>query len=142
MYVQDNYEERGKSMLHLTRRLAAHIPIASPAQPGDTDVTVDTGVTGREGPETAPPTSNLHHIGNTEGFQHLQSLLREANQLCDEKNAFSNRTFKAQLGRRWTHNEQLIVRPCGIIIARATFFGAEAVSSVAVCMYPHIWHAK
>lgn len=35
--------------------------------------------------------------------------------------------------RRWTHNEQLMVWPCGIVIARATFFGAEAVSAVKVC---------
>lgn len=34
--------------------------------------------------------------------------------------------------RRWTHNEQLMVRPCGIVIARATFFGAESVSAVKV----------
>ncbi|KZT51760.1 hypothetical protein CALCODRAFT_442621 [Calocera cornea HHB12733] len=39
--------------------------------------------------------------------------------------------LKARFGRRSTHNEQLVVRPCGIIIARGTFYGAESLSSVA-----------
>jgi hypothetical protein len=51
---------------------------------------------------------------------------------CDSKSATGNRRVKAQFGRRRTHNEQLLVRPCGIIFAWATFFGAEAVSNVLV----------
>ncbi|KAJ7716995.1 hypothetical protein B0H16DRAFT_1612272 [Mycena metata] len=37
---------------------------------------------------------------------------------------------RGRLSRRWTHNEQLMVRCCGIIISRATFFGSEAITSV------------
>ena len=37
-----------------------------------------------------------------------------------------------QLGQRHTHNEQIIVAPCGIIIAWETFFGAEGVVSVII----------
>ncbi|KAI0681980.1 hypothetical protein BC835DRAFT_1289183 [Cytidiella melzeri] len=43
--------------------------------------------------------------------------------------AQGSKRLRAQFGRRRTHNEQLIVAPCGVIIARATFFGSEAVSS-------------
>lgn len=43
-----------------------------------------------------------------------------------------NRKVKAQFGRRRTHNEQIVVRPCGVICSRATLFGAEAVSNVLV----------
>jgi len=50
------------------------------------------------------------------------------------KSDTGNRKFKAQFGRRRTHNEQTLVRPCGVIFARATFFGAEAVSNVLVSM--------
>jgi len=39
---------------------------------------------------------------------------------------------RIKMTRRWTHNEQLFVLCCGIIIARSTFFSAEGVSSVAV----------
>lgn len=49
------------------------------------------------------------------------------------KSATGNQTLKAQFGRRRTHNEQTMVRPCGIICARATFYDAEAVSNVLVC---------
>jgi hypothetical protein len=40
----------------------------------------------------------------------------------------------AQFGRRRTHNEQIIVAPCGMILARETFYGAEGVASVIVCL--------
>lgn len=49
------------------------------------------------------------------------------------KSELGNRKLKAHFGRRRTHSEQLLVRPCGVIVARATFFGAEAVSNVLVC---------
>ena len=40
----------------------------------------------------------------------------------------------ARFGRRRTHNEQILVAPCGMILARETFYGAEAISSCAVCL--------
>ncbi|KAF8834057.1 hypothetical protein BDN67DRAFT_915716 [Paxillus ammoniavirescens] len=42
-------------------------------------------------------------------------------------------------GRKHTHNEQLIVAPCGMILARETFYGAEGVSSV-VEMVKWVFH--
>ncbi|KAF8890918.1 hypothetical protein BD779DRAFT_1610685 [Infundibulicybe gibba] len=38
--------------------------------------------------------------------------------------------IRAQFGRKRTHNEQIIVAPCGMIIARETFYGVEGVASV------------
>jgi hypothetical protein len=51
-----------------------------------------------------------------------------------KKSDTGNKKIKAQFGRRRTHNEQTlpVVRPCGIIFARATMFGAEAVSNFLV----------
>jgi hypothetical protein len=52
---------------------------------------------------------------------------------CPSKAPTGNRAIvRAQFGRRRTHNEQTLVRPCGIIFARATMFGAEAVSNFLV----------
>lgn len=51
---------------------------------------------------------------------------------CPSKSTTGNRIEKAQFSRRRTHNEQTLVRPCGIIFARATMFGAEAVSNFLV----------
>lgn len=44
----------------------------------------------------------------------------------------SKKKSKAVFHRTWTHNEQLAVRPCGIIVSRATFYQAEAISGVKV----------
>lgn len=51
---------------------------------------------------------------------------------CDGKPDGGNWKLKAYFARRCTHNEQLIMRPCGVILSRATFYGAEAISSVHV----------
>ena len=56
------------------------------------------------------------------------------------KSELGNRKLKAQFGRRRTHSEQLLVRPCGVIVARATFFGAEAVSNVLVRYFLSLQH--
>jgi SepF-like predicted cell division protein (DUF552 family) len=40
--------------------------------------------------------------------------------------------IQAQFGWECTHNEQIIVTPCGMIIARETFYGAEGVGSIVV----------
>ncbi|TFY76226.1 hypothetical protein EWM64_g7787 [Hericium alpestre] len=45
---------------------------------------------------------------------------------------------KVQFGRKKTHNEQLFVAPCGMIIACKTFFRSEAYSSVLE-MLKHIY---
>lgn len=41
-------------------------------------------------------------------------------------------TLKGVFSRKWTHNEQLMVRPCGVVIGRATFYNAESMSGVKV----------
>ncbi|KAJ7623919.1 hypothetical protein DFH06DRAFT_1340239 [Mycena polygramma] len=37
---------------------------------------------------------------------------------------------KGKNSRNWTHNEQLFVRCCGVIISRATFYGSEGLTGV------------
>jgi hypothetical protein len=44
---------------------------------------------------------------------------------------------RAQFGRKRSHNEQIFVTPCGEIVARETFYGTEAVSSVVVSISLH-----
>ena len=46
-----------------------------------------------------------------------------------------NPQIRAQFGRHQTHNEQLFVAPCGMIIARETFYHAEALYSVIVRIF-------
>ncbi|KDR69492.1 hypothetical protein GALMADRAFT_77432, partial [Galerina marginata CBS 339.88] len=49
---------------------------------------------------------------------------------CDGKPETGNRNVQARFGRRWTHNEQLCVASCGVILGRATFYGSEAPNGV------------
>lgn len=41
--------------------------------------------------------------------------------------------IRALMGRMHSHNEELLVRPCGVIIGRCTCFGAESPEQVIVC---------
>jgi hypothetical protein len=45
---------------------------------------------------------------------------------------------KANFERKRTHNEQVLVAPCGVILARETFYGAEAISSCVVSKRQHV----
>jgi hypothetical protein len=42
------------------------------------------------------------------------------------------RPIKGSASRKWTHNEQLFVRCCGVIISRATMYGSEGLTGVKV----------
>lgn len=47
--------------------------------------------------------------------------------------------IRAVFGRKRTHNEQILVAPCGVIIARDTFYNAESIPSIAVSPRMRIW---
>ncbi|KDQ50429.1 hypothetical protein JAAARDRAFT_74233 [Jaapia argillacea MUCL 33604] len=49
---------------------------------------------------------------------------------CEGKPEEGNRKFRAQFGWRRTHNEELCVATCGVILGRATFFGSEGPNGV------------
>ncbi|KAJ3902565.1 hypothetical protein F5879DRAFT_923726 [Lentinula edodes] len=68
-------------------------------------------------------------------FSPLESLEFELDVDSDEQDLMhksdkGNRPSKAFFAHRRTHNAQLVVCACGIISARATMFGAEAISGV------------
>ncbi|KAJ6485282.1 hypothetical protein DFH09DRAFT_949028, partial [Mycena vulgaris] len=70
--------------------------------------------------------------------------------VCDGKPEKGNKTVRARFGRRRTHNEQLCVGSCGVILGRATFYGSEAPNGVrefwmklfpTKASLPHVlWH--
>ena len=79
--------------------------------------------------------SDLEDVDAADASSHEGALMPvddEALAECDGKAEAGNRKLRTFFGRRRTHNEQLIMRPCGVIIARATFFGSEAISAVNV----------
>jgi len=56
----------------------------------------------------------------------------EADPTCKEKDLDGKRRIRAQFGRQRSHNEQILVRPCGIVVARKTFFGSETTPQTIV----------
>jgi hypothetical protein len=44
----------------------------------------------------------------------------------------NTRPIKGSASRKWTHNEQLFVRCCGVITSRATMYGSEGLTGVKV----------
>jgi hypothetical protein len=61
-----------------------------------------------------------------------EELTVDASGICDGKPEAGNRTVRARFGRRRTHNEELCVASCGVILGRATFYGSEAPNGVRV----------
>ena len=72
-------------------------------------------------------------------------LMGEGSDLCPDKPAIMLHSLRAMFGCCWMHNEQIFIRPCGIIIKRMTFYGSETMLQVLVCPIPdsgyHIMHA-
>ncbi|GJE98506.1 hypothetical protein PsYK624_147380 [Phanerochaete sordida] len=69
-------------------------------------------------------------LSNTSATDDLE-LLVDKDGLCDgDKPETGNRHTRARFGRKRTHNEELCVASCGIILGRATFFGSEALNGV------------
>lgn len=52
-----------------------------------------------------------------------EAVNRFAEAQCPSKPESGNKRVRARWTRRQTHNEQPIVRPCGVIVSRTTMFG-------------------
>jgi hypothetical protein len=51
---------------------------------------------------------------------------------CEGKPEEGNQTLHARFRRKRTHNEELCITSCGVILGRATFYGSEAPNGVQV----------
>ncbi|KAK0222261.1 hypothetical protein IW262DRAFT_1296832 [Armillaria fumosa] len=45
-------------------------------------------------------------------------------------------TVVGRLNRKWMHNEQLFVHPCGVIVSRCTFYNAESLTDFLKVTFP------
>jgi hypothetical protein len=75
------------------------------------------------------PTLGGHHTSVALDAAAAQAAL---SQLCADKAASGNRPLRACFGRRRTHNEELCVASCGVILGRVTMYGSEAPNGVRV----------
>ncbi|KAJ7205836.1 hypothetical protein GGX14DRAFT_644475 [Mycena pura] len=128
--IEELHYKHGKAAFTLRDRLQKH----RLAHPHDQAVVSfdDNGADdlGDEGDEW------FEGIEGAEGFvvrrqDHLGSIGIDDTVPCEAvKSDTGNRKYKALFGGLRTHNEQILVRPCGVIVSRATFYNAEAVSNV------------
>ncbi|KAF8583377.1 hypothetical protein K439DRAFT_1279272, partial [Ramaria rubella] len=58
------------------------------------------------------------------------TVLHEYEVSCAGKTAAGNQKIQARFGRQRTHNEELCVATCGVILECTTFFGSEAPNGV------------
>lgn len=77
-------------------------------------------------------------IGEGDEVQHLDEEELDTGSeavfeaMVDSGKGKGEKKIRGQFGRKRTHNEQLIIAPCGMILARETFLHSEAFSLVAV----------
>ncbi|KAF9539067.1 hypothetical protein CPC08DRAFT_771030 [Agrocybe pediades] len=102
--LEDYNSEQNKAMFQLKRRLAR----LKTSQPRD-----------------AVPDSELGDAPFND-----EEVLIDKNGDCTDKPDEGNRSLRARFGRRRTHNEELCVATCGVILGRATFYGSEAPNGV------------
>jgi len=120
--VEKVHMERGQSRFQLQERLArARVAHPSDSLGGDVNPSI----------EAAPLEEDVDEEVEDFSISPNGITLRTQNVGVSEvpNNAIK---LKAQFSRKHTHNEQVFVAPCGIIITRETFYGAEAVGSVVV----------
>ena len=69
---------------------------------------------------------------------HVQLADEVEDRTCNAKPETGNRKHRVRFGHARTHNKQLCVSSCGVILGRATFYGSEAPNGVWVSLY-QIW---
>ena len=113
--VETYYRDQGKAMFQLKKRLER-------LQVSQTHDSI----------ATEPNLTGEHDT--LEGFGADEEVISiDDGEACNGKSDAGNRKVRARFGRRRTHNEELCVASCGIILGRATFYGSEAPNGVRVC---------
>ena len=72
-------------------------------------------------------------LGNSDGVEDDEIEVTADD--CNGKLPSGNRPVRARFGHRRTHNDELCVASCGVILGRTTFYGSEAPSAVRVCFF-------
>lgn len=151
--------EKGRAIFHLKRRLATRaaaalsrgqtaVPDGDPLDDPDVLDVLEDAAEGigptptsahraaRHGPTPEGDTPSRGVPATVLDRADVADLLGSERRLHHSQNAKKKKTrarqIKSTLTRKWTHNEQLLVRPCGIIVSRASFFHAESPSNALV----------
>ena len=124
--LETNYQAQGKAMFQLKHRLEraklsqTHDSLSIPLKAAGTGLLGDDDVGGG-----VPEGSGVDD----------DEVEVDKRGICAGKPESGNRSIRAMFGRRRTHNEELCVTSCGIILGRATFYGSEAPNGVRVSLW-------
>ncbi|KAI0742302.1 hypothetical protein C8Q80DRAFT_1109352, partial [Daedaleopsis nitida] len=81
-----------------------------------------------------------------QAFLTLKRRLQKHAAAALRKKKKSTPRVKTSLTRKWTHNDQLLVRPCGVIIGRKAFFDSEGPANALAFLIstfpPHFPNSK
>ncbi|KII92428.1 hypothetical protein PLICRDRAFT_134020 [Plicaturopsis crispa FD-325 SS-3] len=136
--------EQGKSMFQLKRRhertkaLRLHDPLPTVSQPlpnrlpsyNELRDELHASPLDLRPAETNNESINQEADGEDGTGIDDDELLVDADGICDGKPEAGNEKVRARFGRRRTHNEELCVGSCGMVLGRGTFFGSEAPNGV------------
>lgn len=84
--------------------------------------------------KVAHPNDAFNPEAHDDHVDEVQLQPEDSDPACNDKDEDGRRRIRARFGRRRSHNEQIFVRPCGIIVSRATFFGSETTPQTIVCI--------
>jgi hypothetical protein len=131
--IETYYNQQGKAMFQLKHRLER-------AKISQTHDSLSSGDNDNNLPDLVPaPDSdndNQDDLGEGSGVQgDDDDALIDSDGACDGKPDGGNKSTRARFGRRRTHNEELCVGSCGVILGRATFYGSEAPNGVRVSLF-------
>ncbi|KAJ6602853.1 hypothetical protein DFH09DRAFT_1470889 [Mycena vulgaris] len=125
--IERLHYERGKAAFTLRARLQKH-RLAHPLNGLDDEEDVPPAMDTADDIESFRVRDDGTVQINTENNPGSIGVTDEA--CAASKSETGNRKYKALFGRSRTHNLQTICRPCGILVAQAPFYNAEAVSNV------------
>ncbi|KAJ7085175.1 hypothetical protein B0H15DRAFT_910539 [Mycena belliarum] len=156
--LESYYYLQGKAMFQLKHRLErikvsqTHDSLSSGAKTTRAPTRMTDELRGDllPAPVDASEAEDEGGIGEGPGADADEDVEIDAAGVCDGKAETGNKTVRARFGRRRTHNEQLCVGSCGVILGRATFYGSEAPNGVrefwmklfpTKASLPHVlWH--
>ena len=139
--LETYYRQQGKAMFQLKHRLewVKVSQIHDSLSAGDGDLPSPMRVSDDvEVPDLVDVDDDDHedYIGEGSGVQgDDDDTLIDENGVCDGKPDTGNKSVRARFGRRHTHNEELCVGSCRVILGRATLYGSEAPNGVRVSLY-------
>jgi hypothetical protein len=140
---EEYYKKMGKAMFQLKSRLERNktsqppssIPPNSADQSAkDTTIPLEDSVTESFNESEFMDLKDEHVLVGADGGLETNPPL-EPTEGCPSKPETGNRKVRALFGRKRTHNEELCVASCGVILGRATFYGSEGANSIRVSLF-------